>query len=157
MQTLSLYKHPMQEKDIQHLANALRNSMVILVIFSVIEPIFIQALTTLDLYNNGLGDNGAKYLADALEYNTTLVQLHVRWNQIGDVGAQYLANTLRENKTLTTLNLRLNKITTTGAEHFRDTLQNSKALTTIYLDRNDPIQSESNQSMEDCQIKWINL
>ncbi|CAF2937089.1 unnamed protein product [Rotaria sp. Silwood2] len=140
-QTLSLYKHPIKERDIQYLANALRNSMT---------------LTTLDLYKNGLGDNGAKYLADALEHNTTLIQLHVRWNQIGEVGAHYLANALRNNKTLTTLNLRLNKITTTGAQHFLGILQNNQTLTTICFDRNEALQSESHKSMEDYPIQWIN-
>ncbi|CAF2008878.1 unnamed protein product [Rotaria magnacalcarata] len=168
-QTLALYKHPIGERDIQCLTNALQNSMI---------------LTTLDLYKNGLGDNGVKYLADALEHNTTLIQLHVRWNQIGDVGAHYLAHAignnkqlisldlwhneirdkgvhhladaLRYNMTLTTLNLRSNKITTTGAQHFLNTLQNNQTLTTIYFDRNKALQSEPNKSMEDYRIQWIN-
>ncbi|CAM4974245.1 unnamed protein product [Rotaria socialis] len=103
-----------------------------------------------------LWDNGVKYLADALEHNTTLIQLHVQWNQIGDVGAHYLAHAIGNNKTLTTLNLRSNKITTTGAQHFLNTLQNNQTLTTIYFDRNEALQSESNKSMEDYRIQWIN-
>ncbi|CAF3348954.1 unnamed protein product [Rotaria sp. Silwood2] len=122
-QTLSLYKHPIKERDIQYLANALRNSMT---------------LTTLDLYKNGLGDNGAKYLADVLEHNTTLIQLHVRWNQIGEVGAHYLANALRNNKQLISLDLWRNEIQDKGADHLADALRYNTVTLILFVKKNSP-------------------
>ena len=52
---------------------------------------------TLELKDNGIGENGAKYLAQ----NTTIHTLYLWDNKIGDNGAKYLA----QNKTIHTLDL----------------------------------------------------
>jgi Ran GTPase-activating protein (RanGAP) involved in mRNA processing and transport len=79
---------------------------------------FTQTLTTLNLWNNGIGDQGAKYLSNALKQNTvgqnlillslsdptifdfiqTLTKLDLARNQIKDQGAQYLSEALLNNK-----------------------------------------------------------
>ena len=43
-------------------------------------------LTQLELYDNSIGDDGARALATALERNTTLTQLNLGRNSIGDDG-----------------------------------------------------------------------
>ncbi len=81
-----------------------------------------QALTTLNLYNNQIGPQGAQQLANALQRNQvkpllfqvtlvflqyfiqTLTTLSLEENQIGSQGAQHLANALQRNQvTLITL------------------------------------------------------
>src|SRR6185312_12729189 len=49
------------------------------------------SLTSLDLYNNSIGDTGATALAKALESNSSLTSLNLRYNQIGVIGAAALA------------------------------------------------------------------
>jgi len=62
------------------------------------------------LWNNHIGDQGAQFLAKALETNTTLTTLDLCNNHIGDQGAQFLAKALETNTTLTTLDLSCNQI-----------------------------------------------
>jgi hypothetical protein len=61
------------------------------------------SLTTLELYNNQIGDAGAVALAEALRTNTSLTTLNLSGNQIGDAGAVALAIALRTNTSLTAL------------------------------------------------------
>ena len=75
-----------------------------------------QTLTTLDLSENGIGDEGAQHLADGLRKNKvsmigfrcvsykrveistqTLMALYLQVNKIGEEGAQRLADVLRTN------------------------------------------------------------
>jgi Ran GTPase-activating protein (RanGAP) involved in mRNA processing and transport len=65
-------------------------------------------LTSLDVWSNQIGDEGAKALAT----NATLASLKVRYNQIGDEGAKALA----ANATLTSLNIGNNLIGAEGAK-----------------------------------------
>ena len=55
-------------------------------------------LTTLNLWNNNIGPDGAASLAIALQNNTTLTTLNLRNNPIGDVGAASLAIEKRLNR-----------------------------------------------------------
>ena len=73
-----------------------------------------QTLTTLDLYLNEIGAEGARHLADTLQINKvrlisypliadfhlnqTLTTLLLIDNQIGNEGAQHLANALQTNR-----------------------------------------------------------
>merc|ERR1712070_954094 len=45
-------------------------------------------LTTLILYDNRIGDEGAKALASSLEVNAVLTKLDLGYNRIGDEGKQ---------------------------------------------------------------------
>ncbi|CAF1086309.1 unnamed protein product [Adineta steineri] len=75
-----------------------------------------NATTTLNLYNDRIGNVGAQSLGDALPHNTALTTLHLGCNLIGNVGAQSLGDGLRHNTTLTTLDLRNNHIRDIGAQ-----------------------------------------
>ncbi|CAF1302080.1 unnamed protein product [Rotaria sp. Silwood1] len=57
-----------------------------------------KTLTTLYIAENQIGDQGAQYLANALQINRTLTILYVAQNQIGDEGAQHFANALQQNQ-----------------------------------------------------------
>ena len=52
------------------------------------------------LYDNEVGDGGAKSLASVLQISLSLEVVGLEGNQIGDAGAQHLAKSLTENKTL---------------------------------------------------------
>jgi hypothetical protein len=101
---LDLSCRKLQDSDIHALLQALAQN---------------TCLTTLNLRDNALGDEGAKALAQ----NTFLTTLDVRYNQIGAEGAKALA----QNTFLTTLDVRFNQI---GAEGAKALAQNT-FLTTL--------------------------
>ena len=49
------------------------------------------SLTMIDLGRNNIGDEGAKYVAEALKVNTSLTKINLWDNDIGDEGAKYVA------------------------------------------------------------------
>ena len=49
-----------------------------------------EALATLTLWGNSIGDASAQALAEALKTNKALKELDLRLNSIGDAGAQAL-------------------------------------------------------------------
>ena len=67
-------------------------------------------LSSLNLYYNNIGGEGATAIAKALETNTTLSELDLFENNIGDEGATAIAKALETNTTLSELNLYNNKI-----------------------------------------------
>ncbi|MDC0857663.1 hypothetical protein OAP83_02990, partial [Rickettsiales bacterium] len=62
-----------------------------------------STLSTLGLWNNQIGDEGAQALANALQTNSSLSALNLRNNQIGADGAQALATALQTNSSLSAL------------------------------------------------------
>ena len=74
-----------------------------------------QTLTSLDLHNNHVRDDGAKALAAALCTNSTLRSLYLGGNGIGEPGAVELAEAIRLNTTLATLDLSYNLLGARGA------------------------------------------
>lgn len=58
------------------------------------------SLTSLNLYWNNFGADGAKALAEALKVNASLTSLDLRHNYIGDDGAKALATALKVNDSL---------------------------------------------------------
>ena len=56
------------------------------------------ALPSLDLGHNGIGDEGAGRLAEALGWNATLTSLALGYNQIGSVMSEKLAAYLKRNR-----------------------------------------------------------
>jgi Ran GTPase-activating protein (RanGAP) involved in mRNA processing and transport len=118
--TLDLEDNYIGAVDAQHLAVALRNNTVTLILSSSISytclHFFTQTLTTLNLGQNRLGAVGAQHLADGLRTNTvplilsslisytrlhffiqTLTTLDLNYNQIEYVGVEHLADALRTN------------------------------------------------------------
>ena len=61
------------------------------------------SLTVLSLYDNQIGPEGTRALADALITNTSLTELYLSGNRIGPAGAAALAEALRTNTSLTAL------------------------------------------------------
>ncbi|KAG0272313.1 hypothetical protein BGZ96_005384, partial [Linnemannia gamsii] len=82
------------------------------VVFSVMAN---STLTTLNLWDNSIRDNGAQALSEALKTNSTLTTLDLGCILIGSNGGQALSKALNINSTLTTLDFRDNSIGDNGA------------------------------------------
>ena len=94
------------------------------------------SLTSLDLFLNGIGDDGAKALAAALKNNTSLTSLNLGGNGIGAEGAKALATALKTNTSLTSLNLRGNRIGDDVANALAAALKTNTSLTSLNLVNN---------------------
>ena len=82
----------------------------------------------LDLIGNGIGDEGATAIANALEFNSTLEELLFDDNIIGVGGATAIAEALKTNSTLQDLSLCNNKIKFGGATAIAEALKINSAL-----------------------------
>ena len=91
------------------------------------------SLTVLSLYDNQIGPEGTRALADALITNTSLTHLYLSHNQIGPAGAIALAEALRTNTSLTTLELYNNQIGPEGAVALAEALKENTSLTKLNL------------------------
>lgn len=69
------------------------------------------------LANNPVGEQGARYLAEALAGNRSLTQLSLLHTALGDPGAEAIAQHLAENQHLQELNLGYNSLTDAAALH----------------------------------------
>ena len=96
-----------------------------------------KTLTTLNLGSNNIDSEGAKALAAALEVNKTLTTLNLSDNNIGPEEAKALAEALEVNKTLTTLDLFHNNIGPEGAKELAEALKVNKTLNMLNLETND--------------------
>lgn len=94
---------------------------------------FNNYLTSLNLSNNFMSEEGVKYLADALRVNTSVTSLNLDDNFIGDNGATYLAEALEVNSSLKNLSLRNNRILKNGAIALVDALKYNNSLTHLDL------------------------
>ena len=90
-------------------------------------------VTSLDLYNNDLGEGGGRALAETLRLNTTLTSLDLGFNDLGEGGGRVLAKTLRLNTTLTSLDLFGNGLGEGGGRAFAETLRLNSTLTSLGL------------------------
>ncbi|KAM5256921.1 leucine-rich repeat-containing protein 71 [Ctenodactylus gundi] len=86
-----------------------------------------STIAHLSLRNNGINDQGAQLLGQALSTlhscNRTLVSLNLGFNHIGDEGAGYLADGLRLNRSLLWLSLAHNRIQDKGALKLAEVLR----------------------------------
>jgi len=107
-----------------------------------------QTLTSINLSRNGIGngieDEGAKYIADALKVNQTLTEIDLYGNKIGDGDVKHLAEALEVNKTLTFMNLASNNIGDNGVIHILNMLQKHK--TPLHVDL---IENRNSSQMKD--------
>ena len=94
------------------------------------------SLTSLNLYKNSIGDEGADSLSQALRVNTSLTSLNFFENSIGDEGADSLSQALRVNTSLTSLNLSWNYICHKGADSLSQALRVNTSLTSLNLSLN---------------------
>jgi hypothetical protein len=131
--SLDLSEQSLTDEDITQLAQALSTN---------------TTLTSLNVYNNQIGDIGAK----ALSTNTHLTSLNVSYNEIGAIGAKALstntsltsmdvsrnqigaigAKALSTNTSLTSLKVRSNQIGAIGAK----ALSTNTSLTSLDVHRN---------------------
>ncbi|WP_375318673.1 hypothetical protein [Candidatus Tisiphia endosymbiont of Oplodontha viridula] len=75
---------------------------------TIIQQIINNSITTLTLYNNQIGDAGAKSLAECLKDNNSITILYLYNNQIGDAEAKSLAECLKDNKSITQVTINNN-------------------------------------------------
>ncbi|KAF9425123.1 hypothetical protein BGZ76_003407, partial [Entomortierella beljakovae] len=105
-------------------------------------------LTCLNLMNNLIGKEGALALSEALKTNTTLTDLYLGYNSIEKKGALALSEALKTNTVLTNLNLRYNLIGEGGALALSDALKTNTALTNLDL-RNNLIRNEGAHALSE--------
>ncbi|ORZ06595.1 hypothetical protein BCR41DRAFT_425118 [Lobosporangium transversale] len=89
------------------------------------------SLTNLDLSYNSIGDEGALALSEALKTNSSLANLNLMSNSIGDEGALALSEALKTNSSLSILDLQSNSIGKKGGLALMDTLNSGTALSTL--------------------------
>ena len=94
------------------------------------------SLTSLDLSKNDIGDEGAISLSEALTVNTSLTSLKLSENSIGHEGANSLSEALRVNTSLTSLDLFGNSIDNEGANSLSEALRVNTSLTSLVLSEN---------------------
>ncbi|ORZ23712.1 hypothetical protein BCR41DRAFT_349019 [Lobosporangium transversale] len=94
------------------------------------------SLTTLNLYNNSIGKEGALALSEALKTNTSLTTLNLYNNSIGKEGTLALSEALRINTSLTGLRLASNSIGSEGALALSEALGINTSLTGLRLTSN---------------------
>ena len=83
---------------------------------------FNRALTSVNLLENDIGDEGTAALSEALKSNNTLETLElqcVQSYQIGVAGAQSLADMLQVNRALKSVDLRYNSIPDEATQQLR--------------------------------------
>ena len=90
----------------------------------------------LDLSSNGIGAAGAEKLAGLLSLSASLAKLDLSSNKLGSSGTEALRGSLRDNGTLTALNLRDNDIDVAGATALATALRTNGALSTLWLGKN---------------------
>ena len=94
------------------------------------------AIEILNLSNSKLTDAGATYLAEAAAKSTSLTALHLGYNKITDVGASALAKAVTESTSFRNLWLCGNHITDAGAKALSFGVQNSTSLKSLYISDN---------------------
>ena len=95
-----------------------------------------ESLQRLDLVGAGVGDEGAREVAVALEKAPNLRDVLLEDNEITDEGAVILAAGLAKSKRLARLNLNLNKIGDRGSSALAAALAGHAGLETLHLNEN---------------------
>jgi len=89
------------------------------------------------IIENGLGDAGVIYLAEALSSRKIVFLgcLNLANNWVTDAGAEYIAEALPAARALEHLCLRLNQISNKGATMMSEVLESTYSLITLDLSR----------------------
>ncbi|KAL9965618.1 hypothetical protein ACROYT_G029444 [Oculina patagonica] len=93
-------------------------------------------MTSLDLSNNYIHDEGAASLAEALKGNTTLRRLNLAKNMIGDLCVTNLAEALKGRTNRTLLDLSNNYIHDQGAPSLAEALKGNTSMTRLDFSHN---------------------
>ena len=48
------------------------------------------------MYGNGIGDDGAKAIAEALKVNAVLTKLHLEYNNLGEAGKKAVRDAVKD-------------------------------------------------------------
>ena len=86
------------------------------------------SLKSLNLYNNVIHPEGAKYIADALKINNTLLSIDLANTSIFEEGIQTICNGLKENTGLIAIDLSSNNGGLACTEAIADLLETNKTL-----------------------------
>ena len=92
-----------------------------------------KTIGELTLRNCGLGDKGAKVIAEVLKVNKSIIYLNLIYNKIGNKGAKALAEALEVNKTIANLNLMYNEVDIEGVKVIAKALKINKSIINLYL------------------------
>ena len=96
-----------------------------------------NAVKTLEIKTNGIGDVEVGYIASALEHNKGITNLSLHHNKIGADGAETLLRALVNNHTLTILTLLENEIGDSGVARIVQPLSQNNTLRALDLGYND--------------------
>merc|ERR1712150_49206 len=86
--------------------------------------------------SNGIGDNGAQVIAEALQMNQSLTEVYLYDNNIGDIGGKAIGQALKKNISLRKLSLAFNKIGDIGITEIIEGLKQNKTLKNLYVGHN---------------------
>ena len=75
---------------------------------AIADAIARGSLSSINLYSNKIGSEGAKVLAPAIRDSHSLSSINLYNNQIGSEGAKVLAPAIRDSHSLTAVDLRFN-------------------------------------------------
>ncbi|KAL0229657.1 hypothetical protein GEMRC1_009722 [Eukaryota sp. GEM-RC1] len=95
-----------------------------------------SSLSTINLYNNSIGPEGAIAIAEALKVNSSVSTINLYNNSIGPEGAIAIAEALKVNSSVSTINLHSNSIGNEGAIAIAAALKVNSSVSTINLHSN---------------------
>ncbi|CAE7280729.1 NLRC3, partial [Symbiodinium necroappetens] len=91
-----------------------------------------STVTSIDLFNNDIGNEGGKaWLAERT--NSTLASINFKRDHIGDEGAQAIGEALKTNSTLAGINLQNNNIGVKGGQALAEALKSNTTVREIEL------------------------
>lgn len=93
-------------------------------------------LTSLNLSNNLLGENGIDYISEGLIENKSIMTLDLSYNGIESKGGEFLKEILEKNTRLITLNLNGNYLKDSGCEKIVQGILGGIKLTYLFLENN---------------------
>jgi len=96
-----------------------------------------EDIIELDITDNAIGPQGAKYIAQALKLNETLEILNLSENRIQSFGIKLICASLLVNSTLTTLNLSGNGLRDRDAPFIATVLRKNSSIVDLDLSHNE--------------------
>lgn len=120
---LSLHGNPFGDQGVTSIVNAILENEA-------------SAVSTLDVGDCGLGNEGATQIARLLESNSTITDLNISANRITHQGWQAISEALKKNTKLRTLSLDYNQITDEDLAVLADGFRHCTSLRSVDLEAN---------------------
>ncbi|KAL0239724.1 hypothetical protein GEMRC1_009832 [Eukaryota sp. GEM-RC1] len=95
-----------------------------------------SSVSTINLHNNSIGPEGAIAIAEALKVNSSLSRIDLDGNLIGNEGTIAIAEALKVNSSLSRIDLNNNSIGNEGAIAIAEALKVNSSVSTINLGNN---------------------